>query len=105
MRKYEERNRTVLVGSTLWLLPAEGVQLEDHYWVMVTPGQADPGRASVIRSKYRLLLKNSGSGGCRQPNATPSYEIAMHSLGSRMHNHNQQQQNAFLDKVGTYVHS
>ncbi|EEY60724.1 uncharacterized protein PITG_21473 [Phytophthora infestans T30-4] len=34
-RKYEEKDRAVVVGTTVWLIPTEGLEIEGAYWFLV----------------------------------------------------------------------
>ncbi|KAL4145460.1 hypothetical protein PRNP1_013130 [Phytophthora ramorum] len=47
-RKYEEPNRFVLVGKTIWFLRAGGLELETRHWTVISPPSSNPLKESVL---------------------------------------------------------
>ncbi|KAL4145508.1 hypothetical protein PRNP1_013177 [Phytophthora ramorum] len=99
IQRYQESNRTVVVGSTRWLAPSHGVQLEDVFWIVVAPSAVDPAHSSVIQSKYRLQVTNPGWRSLQPSKGTPKHEVVLNSVSTTLHNYHQVQQDNFLDKV------
>ncbi|KAG7394980.1 hypothetical protein PHYBOEH_004421 [Phytophthora boehmeriae] len=90
-RKYEEANRVVMVGTMMWFLPNEGVQLEDKTWTLITPSTDS---SSVIQTSYQLQVKKTGI-----KQHTHMLETILNYIGEQSRCCLQHQQNLYLDKV------
>ncbi|KAJ8530487.1 hypothetical protein ON010_g14425 [Phytophthora cinnamomi] len=58
-RRFEEGDRTILLGATLWTFRDEGFQFEDRSWTVISPSPMDPLGASVSQNYCRMHQKNS----------------------------------------------
>lgn len=100
-RKFEDKNRVDLVGTMRWLVPAEGLQFEDQYWIVIEPSPADSKRSSVVRTYYQLEVKNTGLKSTQQEKRTQNR--MMESIAKISRYYLQFMQNDFLDQAGSVM--
>lgn len=100
VRKYEEENRIVLIGTTTWFLPTGGLQFEDHHWTITSPSPTDPLRVSVVRSCCQLQVKCVDTASVLPADVAHLEGVVLNSIGGKLRNVLQLQQNVLLEKVG-----
>ncbi|KAG6613748.1 uncharacterized protein IUM83_18521 [Phytophthora cinnamomi] len=99
VRKYEETNRTVLVGTTTWFLPTGGLQFEDHHWTIISPSPTDPQHASVVQSCYQLRVKHVDTASVLPVDLARVEGVVLPSIGKKLRNVLQLQQNVLLENA------
>lgn len=90
-RKYEEKDRVIIVGSMGWLLPTEGLEFEGNYWAVISSPSTSSGNTSVVRFCYRLRVNNAGFQSFER-----THKI-MDCIGTQIRCYLQLQQDSFLD--------
>eukprot|EP00644_Phytophthora_capsici_P011774 jgi/Phyca11/573005/estExt2_Genewise1.C_PHYCAscaffold_500382 len=98
VRKYEEANQVVLVGTTTWFLPTGGLQFEDHHWTIISPSQANPLGASVVRSCYQLQVKRVDTSSVLPMDFGHVKKLVLNAIGGKLRNVLQLQQTVLLEK-------
>jgi hypothetical protein len=99
VRKYEEAGRTVLVGTTTWFLPTGGLQFEDHHWTIISPSPTDARSGSVVQSCYQMQVKSLDASSVSSADFARVEEVVLNSIGGKLRNVLQVQQNVLLDSV------
>ncbi|ETN19837.1 hypothetical protein PPTG_02973 [Phytophthora nicotianae INRA-310] len=105
VRMYEEGNQIVLVGSTTWFLPTGGLEFEDHHWTIISPSPRNPQHSSVVRSCYQLQVKRLDSASVLPVDFAHVEEVVMKSIGGKLRNVLQLQQNVLLEKADPIISS
>ncbi|KAE8975746.1 hypothetical protein PR003_g23612 [Phytophthora rubi] len=105
VRKYEEANQIILVGTTTWFLPTGGLQFEDHHWTIISPSPTDPQHASVVRSCYQLQVKQVDTTSVRPVDFVRVGNLVLDSIGKKLRNVLQLQQNVLLDNADPVVNA
>ncbi|ETM41848.1 hypothetical protein L914_12415 [Phytophthora nicotianae] len=105
VRMYEEGNQIVLVGSTTWFLPTGGLEFEDPHWTIISPSPRNPQHSSVVRSCYQLQVKRLDSASVLPVDFAHVEEVVMKSIGGKLRNVLQLQQNVLLEKADPIISS
>ncbi|RLN78146.1 hypothetical protein BBJ28_00007983 [Nothophytophthora sp. Chile5] len=99
VRKYEDADRIVLVGTATWFLPADGLQFQDHVWTIVTRSPIDPLNASVVQTFCQFGAKCPGKGSARAEDFVRSQDYVLGSVGRKLRQLQELQQKALLEQV------
>ncbi|KAL3665313.1 hypothetical protein V7S43_009941 [Phytophthora oleae] len=92
-RKYEEKDRVIIVGSMGWLLPTEGLEFEGNYWAVISSPPTSPANTCAVRFCYRLRVKNAGSQSIERT------QKIVNCIGNHIRCYLQLQQDSFFEKV------
>ncbi|POM69881.1 Hypothetical protein PHPALM_13783 [Phytophthora palmivora] len=101
VHKYDEANRVVLVGTTIWFLSTEGLQFENHHWTVISQSPTDPLRTSVVQSCYQLQVKCVDTTSVTPQDFARVEKVVLNSIGGKLRNVLQVQQNVLLENIDT----
>ncbi|ETK90407.1 hypothetical protein L915_05832 [Phytophthora nicotianae] len=96
-RKYEDKNRVLLVAQARWLVPADGLEFVDKHWTVIEPSPAEPEHSCIVRTYYLLEVKSPGMGFTHQQESTRN--LVMRAITEKSRQILQLMQNTFLDQV------
>ncbi|EGZ08577.1 hypothetical protein PHYSODRAFT_318611 [Phytophthora sojae] len=85
------------------LLHLDGLQFEDHHWTTISPSPTDSQNASVVRSCYQLQVKQVDTRSVQPGDLARVENVVLNSIGKKLRNVLQLQQNVLLDHVDPVV--
>ncbi|RLN47542.1 hypothetical protein BBJ28_00002937 [Nothophytophthora sp. Chile5] len=102
MRKFEEKDRIVLVRADRMFLSTQGIQFRCQSWTVITPSESDP-QASVVRTFLQLYMERVDGMSPRPEDIVHAQTLVMGSLSSKFRKFFQEHQNTLIEKGGLIV--
>ncbi|POM77299.1 Hypothetical protein PHPALM_5337 [Phytophthora palmivora] len=97
-RRYDESDRIVVVGSSLWFLPTGGLQFEDKLWTVISPSPSGLPHSSVVQTRYQLQAKITDTSVLPTDFAFAENAV-MSSIGQKLRIAMQALQNVLLSEI------
>lgn len=80
MRKFEERDRVVIVRADLMLLPTSGLRFRDRVVVTISRVKSGSNEASVVKSRYEVNAETDDELGAAANDLTYAQQFLLQHL-------------------------
>ncbi|GMF32611.1 unnamed protein product [Phytophthora lilii] len=97
MRKFEERDRVVVVKHNILTLPHMGLKFRDRCWIIISRSKSDPTHASVARTCYQVYAEGSESFSSNK-DIIHTRDYILSSLSGKVRRDHQMLQNLLIEE-------